>query len=424
MKKIIYLLLLAPIIYLASCSKSSVTPQVESNIEETIVGKTWKLLDSNAGYFHLNADYTYLTKSSFCDSLQKEGVWELDENILIFRYIDGPLEYVERNTIIEFNDSIVKVQADTSANLNINLIFETTDDVIRGCMDSTATNFNADAVCPLECIYSGCTDEFALNYNPFATIDDGSCVYIAGCTNPLACNYDPVADFDDGSCIIPDGCTDPTAYNYDANALCNDGSCCFIAGCMDISAYNYDPNACFDNGTCIFVEIGDNFQGGIIFWLDGNGGGLIAAPSDIVPGNGSGGIWWGCYGTVISGADGEAIGTGNQNTIDIIAECPTSLTNSLANAAEFCANLSDGTYNDWYLPSKDELRKMYLNIGPGNALGLGNIGGFDDSNSMSSWYWSSTEYDATQAWYQSFSVGNMYLMPKSNFLKVRAIRAF
>ena len=65
----------------------------------------------------------------FYDSLNEEGTWELDENILIDT--EGPLEYV-KNTIIEFNDSIVKVHADTSSNLDINLIFETMEDVIRG----------------------------------------------------------------------------------------------------------------------------------------------------------------------------------------------------------------------------------------------------------------------------------------------------
>ena len=40
------------------------------------------------------------------------------------------------------------------------------------------------------------------------------------------------------------------------------------------------------------LAIGDSYQGGIIFYLDGSGGGLIAAPTDQ-----STAAPWGCYGT-------------------------------------------------------------------------------------------------------------------------------
>ena len=49
-------------------------------------------------------------------------------------------------------------------------------------------------------------------------------------------------------------------------------------------------------------------------------------------------------------------------------------------AAAICAAYTGGFFNDWYLPSIEELNKMYLNIGQGNALGLGDIGGFAIGN--------------------------------------------
>ena len=53
----------------------------------------------------------------------------------------------------------------------------------------------------------GCIDETANNYNEAATQDDGSCEYdpeiIEGCTNSTALNYDENATVDDDSCEYP-----------------------------------------------------------------------------------------------------------------------------------------------------------------------------------------------------------------------------
>jgi hypothetical protein len=158
--------------------------------------------------------------------------------------------------------------------------------------------------------------------------------------------------------------------------------------------------------------IGDTHQGGIVFYLDGNGGGLIAAPTDQ-----STNAEWGCYGSAISGADGTTIGTGNQNTIDIVnANCSPYLSGNLI-AANICVNLTLGGYNDWFLPSKDELNEMYLNIGQGSSLG--NVGGFANSD-----YWSSTDGDPITAWGQGFSLGNQYGNDRYFNFNVRAVRAF
>ena len=69
--------------------------------------------------------------------------------------------------------------------------------------------------------------------------------------------------------------------------------------------------------------------------------------------------------------------------------------------------------------SKDELNEMYLNIGQGNALGLGNIGGFADE-----YYWSSTEYNNNSVWGQWFKNGPDRYEKNLNDLIVRAVRAF
>ena len=76
-------------------------------------------------------------------------------------------------------------------------------------------------------VIRGCTDKGAKNYNSNANSDDGSCEYYKyGCTDANSINYDASAEKDDGSCIpIIYGCMDDAAINYNSEANTSDDSC-------------------------------------------------------------------------------------------------------------------------------------------------------------------------------------------------------
>ncbi len=177
------------------------------------------------------------------------------------------------------------------------------------------------------------------------------------------------------------------------------------------------PKQLYNSGIPLDSLYGKTYAGGLIFYFNTiDGTGLLAAPPmwDGVN-NPDPSAEWGCFGTPISGADGTAIGTGAQNTVDIEAGCSTA-----GIAAELCANHNDGTYSDWFLPSNNELNEMYQKIGAGASVPNTNIGGF-----AAEFYWSSSEISDFFATSQSFSHGIQLGNGKNvGGVRVRAIRAF
>ena len=146
--------------------------------------------------------------------------------------------------------------------------------------------------------------------------------------------------------------------------------------------------------------------GGYIFYLDGSGcHGLVAKATD----EASYYQWSSTNFNTWAYASG--IYGGAQNTKKSIARAVTN--SSTCPAADVCDNLASGGYTDWYLPSKDELDMMYVN------LHLQGLGGFANY-----FYWSSTEYDNNYAWRQDFFNGHQYNLNKTSNFNVRAVRAF
>lgn len=146
---------------------------------------------------------------------------------------------------------------------------------------------------------------------------------------------------------------------------------------------------------------GQHYGGGIIFYIDNTGQhGLIATENDIDI------TTWGCYSTYITGATDTAIGTGMQNTLDIVTGCA-----DLQCAAHLCYNLNLNGFTDWFLPSLHELNQLYV-----NRQYVGNLN--------TGYYWSSSQVNANEAWQQNFSSGNRIKYGKYDPSAVRAIRKF
>ena len=168
----------------------------------------------------------------------------------------------------------------------------------------------------------------------------------------------------------------------------------------------------------VTYQVGDLAEGGIVFYVDETGEhGLVAAMEDL-----EGAFEWGCYSGNVDGADGLAIGTGYQNTIDIVNDNCLPQDGGIT-AAQAALDAEINGYSDWYLPSQNELVEMYYTIG--NEGPEGNIGGFE-TNYVLELYWSSSEINNYNARTVSFDTGDSIDEggAKHNLHSVRVIRSF
>jgi len=170
-------------------------------------------------------------------------------------------------------------------------------------------------------------------------------------------------------------------------------------------------------------KIGDRGPaGGVVFY---DKGGIISCDSGTVwryleaaPDNLGEVAWSSNYIDSIPGT-GIRIGSGKRNTEIIVKEL--NRRGESGAAAQLCKEYTLNGYDDWFLPSKDELNLLLKNLKKSNLRRLYNF--------VNGWYWSSSQADVNwghDAWVQRFNGGfrKSRTYEKSYTFSVRAIRAF
>ena len=225
---------------------------------------------------------------------------------------------------------------------------------------------------------------------------------LTSCEDPC----DAVNCLNGGTCVEGD-CNCPEGFS---------GTDC---GTIDLTKVQFlldqgtSPKALFDLGVPLDELYGKTYAGGLIFFVNTEpanypfftGEGLVTTPTDY--GNFD---EWGCY--IETGATGREVGQGKSNTETILAAACGSRP---PKSAKICDELVLEGFDDWWLPSIEEVNLMYENLHlKGHSNFLGNI----------QRYQSSTEHDASNFVLRLFWKDTIVNISKISGDDIRPTRAF
>jgi uncharacterized repeat protein (TIGR02543 family) len=123
----------------------------------------------------------------------------------------------------------------------------------------------------------------------------------------------------------------------------------------------------------------------------------------------------------IPAVEDPEIGSGRNNTRIILL----GTNDSSAPAALACTGYTGGGKNDWFLPSRDELKKLYeqKNLSGFSGSWKTNVG--NGTTEIPSSYWASTQVNDSCAYTVDFKSGTVFTSDDKGYLRsVRPIRAF
>ncbi|MAJ98697.1 MAG: hypothetical protein CMD07_05460 [Flavobacteriales bacterium] len=206
----------------------------------------------------LDTNYVEYSSTANADQVLSESDSSLCENLKLFGCIDP--NYIEYDPLANMDDG------------------SCTELAIYGCSDSLYLEYwILDSL-----TYNDEGINVLIPPSDIPNIDDGSCsnIVIYGCMIEDASNYFSETDdslqinaADNNICDGIQGCTISNANNYDPFATLNDGSC-IVVGCTDSSAANYDSLATIESNLCIeeiiygctdngeeFLDILNNYSG-------------------------------------------------------------------------------------------------------------------------------------------------------------------